>query len=94
MMKIKRLEHVSFIDPWSVLHIIVTYFYTSFLIYIGIPVLYALIILLITGIIYEFLEQRYLVGRIFNQHETLGNSAADIIMDMVGGFLALLGNFI
>lgn len=93
-MKIKRFEHVSFIDPWSVLHIIVTYFYTSFLMYIGIPIIYCLIILLVTGMIYEFLEQRYLVGIIFNQRETLGNSAADIIMDMVGGFLAVLGSII
>jgi len=94
MKPIKRQKHVSFIDPWSILHIVVTYFITASLIYLGIQPFVALVILLIIGLVYEFIEQEYLVGIIFNQRETLGNSASDIIMDMVGGFLAVLGSII
>lgn len=88
----KWKSHPKFVDTWSILHIIVSFMLAEMFLQLGIEYGYVFLLVLIIGISYEFVERYYLVGRVkFITREAYSNSLSDILMEILGTSLAVLG---
>lgn len=88
----KWKPHPKLVDTWSILHLIVSFMLAEMFLQLGIEYGYVFLLVLIIGIAYEFVERFYLVGRVkFITHENIGNSLSDVLMEMLGTSLAVLG---
>ena len=88
----KWKPHTKFLDTWSILHLLVSFMLAELFLNLGIEIGYVFILVMILGLLYEFVERFYLVGRVkFITHETFGNSASDVLMEILGSLLAILG---
>lgn len=88
MSKKKYPYHKNSVDYWSLLHIFVSFFITLVLLQIGFSPYPVVIFMIFISIIYEPIEQKYLVGRIFKRRERRSNGCVDILMDFLGILLA------
>lgn len=90
MSKKKLPYHKSSVDYWSLVHVFVAFFLTLSLLELGFELGYVIIFMVFVSIIYEPIEQKYLVGRIFKKLERRSNGSVDILMDILGILLALV----
>lgn len=90
MSKKKLKYHKSSVDYWSIVHLFVTFFLTLGLLGLGFPVFPVIIFMIFVSIIYEPIEQKYLVGRVFKKLERRANGGVDILMDILGILLAVV----
>jgi len=82
--------HKSSVDYWSIFHIFVAFFLTWSLLQVGFEIGYVIIFMIFVSIIYEPIEQKYLVGRVFKKLERRSNGGVDILMDILGILLAVV----
>lgn len=90
MSKKKIPYHKSAVDYWSLVHVFVAFFLTWGMLELGIELAYVLFFMIFVSIIYEPIEQKYLVGRIFKRLEKRSNGSVDILMDILGILLAIV----
>ena len=90
MTKKKLPYHKSSVDYWSFVHIFVAFFLTWILLLLGFSPFPVVIFMIFVSIIYEPIEQKYLVGRIFRKRERRSNGSVDVLMDILGILLAVV----
>lgn len=89
-MKYMRKYHRSSTDWWTLVHIVVVFLLTWSLLQLGLEIGHTIIIMVILIIIYEPIEQVYLIGKIFKKRERKSNSGVDILVGILGLLLALV----
>lgn len=83
--------HKYCFDAWSLLHIVVAFFITYGFLYVGLDLLTTWIVVFAIIIIYEGIEQTYLIGKLFRRREKWTNSFCDVLSGFLGVALAYVG---
>jgi len=92
MSKINRKHHNKLVDYWSILHIVIPFMITWFLLQLGIEVSYVVFGMILVCFIFEPFEDKMLDMTIFRKfpRSRNPNDCADILFGVLGVLLALV----